>query len=249
MNNLATAPPTPASLPSTAPATTRAGPGRQLWQQLLDVSPLLTAADAQALDALTTQRVLAPGDWVFTHRTAARSLVLLLQGAVSVGRREGTSMAPERVVHGPSWLDAASAWLAGATHALDARAISAVVVAELPRAALQALMLQRPALASGLLGVLSEEVRRLSQQAHELLHKDANGRLAAWLHRHLQQSSGAPTLLQLKERKRDIAAQLGMSAETLSRQMRELSRCGLIEVHGYRVHVLDGAGLQRLAQA
>jgi len=77
------------------------------------------------------------------------------------------------------------------------------------------------------------------------MHKDANSRLAAWLQRRLD---GSQMLLHLDERKRDIAAQLGMSPETLSRQMRQLSRNGLIEVHGYQVRVLDGPGLQRLAQ-
>jgi CRP-like cAMP-binding protein len=156
-------------------------------------------------------------------------------------------MAPEHSLHGPEWLDAASSWLAGANHAFDARAIGPVRVADLPRAGVQALLSQRPALAPGFLAVLAEQVQRLSLQTHELMHKDANSRLAAWLHRHLPPSSGEPAVLQLNERKRDIAAQLGMSPETLSRQMRQLSRRGLIEVRGYQVRVLDGVGLQRLA--
>lgn len=238
---------TPPTLAATVPAAARRGPGRQLWQQLLDATPLLTPADAQALDALATQRTLAAGDWVYTHRTPARSLVLLLEGTVSVGHGDSAAMAPERVLHGPAWLDAASAWVVGSAHTLDARALgSATRLAELPRAALQALLLQRPALAAGFLAVLGREVQRLALHTHELMHKDAVGRLAAWLVRHLP---AAQTLLQLAERKRDIAAQLGMSPETLSRQMRLLTRRGLIEVHGYQVRVLDRAGLQQLAQA
>jgi CRP-like cAMP-binding protein len=232
-------------VPAIVPAATRSVPGRRLWQQLLDATPLLTSADAQALDALVTQRGLAAGDWIITHRTPARALVVLLSGTVSVGHSDGAAMAPERLLHGPAWLDAASAWLAGAAHALDARAVSAVQVAELPCAALQALLMQRPALAPGFLAVLAQEVQRLSLHTHELMHKDANSRLAAWLHRHLD----GQTTLHLNERKRDIAAQLGMSPETLSRQMRQLSHRGLIEVRGYQVRVLDGVGLQRLAQA
>jgi len=211
---------------------------------------MLTPADAQALDALATQRTVDAGDWVFTHRTPARALVLLLEGTVSVGHSDGAAMAPERLLHGPAWLDAASAWLAGATHALDARAaVAPVRVADLPRAGLQMLLQQRPALAAGLLAVLAEEVQRLSLHTHELMHKDANSRLAAWLHRRLPASQGGvQAMLHLGERKRDIAAQLGMSPETLSRQMRQLSRSGLIEVRGYQVRVLDGPGLQRLAR-
>jgi len=249
MNDLVTAPPMPARLSVNAPLAALPAPGCSLWQQLLDASPLLTAADAQALDALVTQRMLAPGDWVFSHRTPARALVLLLDGTVSLGHSDGAAMAPERLVRGPAWLDAASAWLAGAMHSLDARAIGSVRVADLPRTALQALLVQRPTLAPGFLAVLADQVQRLSLQTHELMHKDANSRLAAWLHRHLPSSPGAQAMLQLNERKRDIAAQLGMSPETLSRQMRQLSRRGLIEVRGYQVRVLDSAGLQRLAVA
>jgi CRP/FNR family transcriptional regulator, dissimilatory nitrate respiration regulator len=244
MNDLATAVP----MQATAPAPPRPARGRRLWQQLLASTPLLTAADAQALDAVAEQRVVAAGDWVFTHRSAARSLFFLHSGTVSVGHSDGAPMAPEFVLHGPAWIDAASAWRAGATHALDARALTQARVAELPRAALQALLLQRPALAPGLLAVLAEEVQRLSQHTHELMHKDASSRLAAWLHRHLQSPAGGQSMLHLSERKRDIAAQLGMSPETLSRQMRLLSQRGLIEVRGYHVLVLDRPGLQRLAQ-
>jgi CRP-like cAMP-binding protein len=228
------------------PAPVAALIGRRFWQQVLDIAPLLTATDAQALEALAVERSLAGGDWIFTHRTPARTLVLLLEGSASLGHSDGAAMAPERVLHGPAWLDAASAWLGGATHTLDARALGAVRVVDLPRATLQALLLQRPTLAPGFLAALAQDVQRLSMQTHELLHKDANSRLAGWLFRHLR---GPQMLLHLNERKRDIAAQLGMSPETLSRQMRQLSRRGLIEVNGYQVRVLDSDGLQRLAQA
>jgi CRP-like cAMP-binding protein len=244
MNDITTAAPPRAR--AAAPAPARRAAGRLLWQQLQEATPQLRPADAQALAALATQRLVPAGDAVFMHRSAAHELVLLLEGSVSVGHSDGAVMSPERLLHGPVWLDAASAWVAGAAHALDARALdSPVRVAELPLAAVQTLLMQRPALATGLLAVLAEQVQELSLRAHELLRKDANGRLAAWLHRHLQ---GAQTLLHLSERKRDIAAQLGMSPETLSRQMRQLIRLGLIEVRGYQVRVLDSAALARLAQ-
>jgi CRP/FNR family transcriptional regulator, dissimilatory nitrate respiration regulator len=246
MNDITTAAPLQALASAAAPAPVRPSTGRPLWQQLLDATPGLGSADARALAALATQRTVAAGESVFRHHSTAHELVLLLEGSVSVGHGDSAAMSPERLLHGPVWLDAASAWVAGSLHALDARALATPVrVAELPRAAVQALLMERPALATSLLSVLAEQVQDLSLRAHELLHKDANGRLAAWLNRHLQ---GAQTLLHLSERKRDIAAQLGMSPETLSRQMRQLTRLGLIEVHGYQVCVLDRAGLQRLAQ-
>ena len=68
MNDLAaTAPPMPAHLPPIAAAPRPPAPGRRLWQSMLEASPALSAADAQALDALAAQRLLVAGDWVFTH--------------------------------------------------------------------------------------------------------------------------------------------------------------------------------------
>lgn len=247
MNHINIAVPSLARASPAAPAPPRPAAGRRLWQHLQAATPLLTPADAQALAALATRRTVAAGEAVFKHHSTALALVLLLEGSVSIGHSDGAAMAPERLLHGPAWLDAASAWVAGSLHSLDARTLAMPVqVAELPRDAVQALLMQRPALAPGLLAVLAEQVQELSLRTHELMHKDADSRLAAWLHRHLE---GGQTQLHLRERKRDIAAQLGMSPETLSRKMRQLSHLGLIEVRGYQVHVLDGAGLERLAQA
>lgn len=219
-------------------------PGSHVWQQLLKATPALTRADAQALAALTTLRRLVAGDLAFALNSPVRGLIFLVEGCVAVGRGKGAVLAADRMCHGPAWLDAASAWAAAGRHAFDARAVDAVCMAEIPQAGLLDLLSRRPTLAPALLTVLAQEVQRLALQAHELLHKDAASRLAAWLHRQARDAS-AP--LHLTERKRDIAAQLGMSPETLSRQMRQLSRRGLIEVRGYQVNVLDSAGLQHLA--
>ena len=230
-----------------AAVTATAKLGASAWQALLGAS----RADAEALDALVQWLELPQDSWLFTHRTPAQALVLLVAGDVALGRCNDAvganvqAMPIERLVHGPAWLDASSAWLDG-PHTLDARALGAVQVAELPKAALQALLAQRPALAERFIAVQAREVQRLSVQAHELMHKDAPGRLAAWLHR---RADHAQAVLQLIERKRDIAAQLGMTPETLSRQMRSLSEQGVIEVKGYRVRVLDAMALQRLAEA
>ena len=52
----------------------------------------------------------------------------------------------------------------------------------------------------------------------------------------------------LGERKRDIAAQLAIAPETLSRLMRQLKIKGLIDVQGYTVRLLAPDQLRLLAQ-
>jgi CRP-like cAMP-binding protein len=216
-------------------------------------APAPTRPECEALDDLAQTRSVAAGQAVFTHGETSRSLVVLVSGDVAMGMATpGGSMRTERLVRGTAWLDASSAWLSSA-HVLDAVALTPVQVAELPRGPLQALLDQRPALARRLLVGLAGEVRRLTVHAHELMFKDAPARLATWLHAHCQAVDDAAStnsaVVRLVERKSDIASQLGMTPETLSRLMRTLSDHGVIEVEGYTVRVVDLGALRRLADA
>jgi CRP-like cAMP-binding protein len=139
-------------------------------------------------------------------------------------------------------------WL-GECHTLDARAMSAATVIELPREGLNAVLERFPQLAPRLIAALALEVRALARNTHELMHKDAPARLAAWL---VERCTPQPTeprqgVVQLPMRKRDIASQLAITPETLSRLMRTFSSQGVIRVAGYTVHVMDLAALNRLA--
>lgn len=219
------------------------------WGDLLG-APAPSRLECEALDDLAQTRTVAAGQVVFTHGEPSRSLVVLICGDVAMGLASPSgAMRTERLVRGPAWLDASSAWLASA-HVLDAVALTQVKVAELARAPLQNLLEQRPALARRLLVSLAGEVRRLTVHAHELMHKDAPGRLATWLHAHCQPDLDDPRqgVVRLVERKSDIASQLGMTPETLSRLMRTLSDQSVIGVEGYTVRVLDLPALCRLAE-
>lgn len=234
-------------MPSTSSAPERVQPVarpkvRLPWPVLLGP---LSMADGQLLDGYASERQVAEREPIFRRDEEAGSLVILLDGHVVVGHAlDDQPMKAERVVHGPAWLDLSSAWSHG-HFACDAVAQSRVAVAEVPLAPLRALLTQRPMLALRFIEQLAREVGRLGAQTHELMRKDAPARLAAWLRR--QSNGSAHAVLRLAERKRDIASQLGMTPETLSRLMRSLSERGLIEVSGYTVRVLDADRLAELA--
>jgi CRP-like cAMP-binding protein len=212
------------------------------WQALLG-GPPLNAAELNALNTMAHLRSVPTGASVMRREQPARHLLAVLSGAVGLGQaRSDQPFHLERTVRGPAWLDLSSAWL-GQGFGQDGRAQSEVRVLELPLAALRSLLAREAAMLDRLLVGLAQTVQSLTGTTHDLMHKDAEKRLAAWL---LQQAGGQP-LLQLSERKRDIAAQLAITPETLSRMMRQLKLKGLIEVQGYAVRLLNTAQLAQLA--
>jgi CRP-like cAMP-binding protein len=241
---------TPGLARNAARAATRATASRRTWAALLD-APALGTAEAQALDAIAQVRSVAAGQLIYTRRDPAQSLVALIEGDAALGLRQlaDGQFRIERMLHAPGWLDLASAWLSG-THALDAQAVSDVTLLELPRSALGPLVEDDPHLGSLLIQALAREVRILTLNTHELMHKDAPARLAAWLHQRCAPVPEVPGQGQvlLRERKRDIASQLAITPETLSRLMRSFMTQGVIDVAGYNVRVLDLGALRKLAQ-
>ncbi|MDT9000370.1 Crp/Fnr family transcriptional regulator [Paucibacter sp. APW11] len=221
------------------------------WQALLG-GAALSASELQALQAMPAPRRLAAGSMAFTRRQRAAQLIAVLEGAVGLGlARDDEPFQLERTVRGPGWLDLSSAWL-GEEHAQDARALEDSWLVELPLERVRGLLAREPNMLDRLLLALARAVHGLTCVTHDLMHKDAERRLAAWLLQHCEpvelEGKGEGVQVSLKERKRDIAAQLAITPETLSRMMRQLNRKGVIEVQGYKVKVLDLGSLRALAQ-
>lgn len=224
-----------------------------LWNALLGGASL-QADEVAALSRIAQGRNVIAGQGVLCRTSNASTLVALRSGEVALGYRtaDGT-FRTERIVRGPAWLDISSAWLAG-PHAMDAQALGAASVVELPRDGLAAQLLDHPGLAQRLIQGLAREVQALAVNTHELMHKDAPARLAQWLFQRCEPLDSAvgpagQAVVKLHERKRDVASQLAITPETLSRLMRSFTRQGVIEVSGYSVRVIDPAALERLAQA
>lgn len=227
-------------------ASDRPSPSVAEWHALLGGAEL-AAAEWRALSGLAQLRVLPVGALVFSRAQPGDRLVAVLEGAVGLGQlRHDQPFHLERTVRGPAWLDLASAWL-GRSHMQDARVLSEARIVELEIGGVRELLRRHPAMAERLLGGLAQTVRSLTGVTHDLMHKDAERRLAAWLLQLSSRSAQGPDRVSLGERKRDIAAQLAITPETLSRMMRQLKLKGLIEVQGYAVRLLDIAALQALA--
>lgn len=224
-------------------------PDAHAWSELLG-DPALGAQELSALNAIAQARFVPQGGVVFAQHEVARALVFVREGDAALGcATQDGQFRIERPVHGPGWLDQSSAWI-DVAHPAEARAMSPLVVVELPREDVQALMLTQPMLAARLVAGLAREVHALALCTHGLMHKDAPARFAQWLVARFQPSveSANRGLVKMGERKRDIASQLAITPETLSRLMRSFTRQGLLVVAGYTVHVADVDGLRRIAE-
>lgn len=206
--------------------------------------PRLSAAELQGLAAIAQSRHLPTGAAVFSRGQRATHLAAVLDGVVGLGSAgEDQPFHLERCVHGPAWLDLSSAWL-GAGHAQDARVLQPAAVLELPLDGMRVLLARCPDLGERLMLGLAQTVQNLTGATHDLMSKDAQKRLATWL---LQRSPVQGEDVAMKERKRELAAQLAITPETLSRLLRQLMTAGLIEVKGYSIKLLNLTALQNLA--
>jgi CRP-like cAMP-binding protein len=216
---------------------------REAWHAVL--GPITPDAMEQLL-VISNSREVAAGQSVWSRRDVARGMQLLVRGDVGLGVAVvGAAFQNERGVHAPAWLDATSAWL-GQAYGTDALALTDVRIVSVSRSAFQAVMERHGELAQRLIVALAVQARALADALHDLTHKDADARLAAWLLQRGVADAAAPSRLRvvLRERKRDLAGTLGVTPETLSRLLRQLCRDGLIEVHGYQISVLDPQALR-----
>ena len=87
---------------------------------------------------------------------------------------------------------------------------------------------------------MSLHLKHLVQTLQDYKGRQIEGRLVDWLLRHLP--AGAE-VLELPVTKKNLAGQLGVTSETLSRTLARFRDEGLIRVDGPRIHFLDQAGL------
>jgi CRP-like cAMP-binding protein len=215
------------------------------------LGPSAATAEVRAFEAIARCRRVASNDAVMSRQERAQAAVLLVEGDAALGLRLADGgFEIERIVHAPAWLDLGSVWI-GANHAADAQANSPAVVAELPREPMRQVLERNPGLSMRVIQSLAREHQVMASQTHGLMHLAAPARLAQWLRQNAKPAGGSPqgqAVVRLAERKRDLAAQLAIAPETLSRLLRAFTRQGVIDVAGYTVHVLDRAALERMAQ-
>ena len=204
-----------------------------------------------AIDPMLSVRpteTVAPGTVLLQRSAVADSVVFIECGRVVLGLISPIDGLMEHqlgVTEGPGWLEATTAVLNLAS-VVDAVAETEVVLRRISLAEFRAAMLASTLGEQSLLMDVARAHRQQTELSVSRLAKDAEARCAEWLLRHAQTNDKGCSV-QLQQRKRLIAAQLGIAPETLSRVLRHLRERCLISGSGRVVNLVDPGGLRSLA--
>ncbi|CAM5790605.1 Crp/Fnr family transcriptional regulator [Ottowia pentelensis] len=211
-------------------------------------APMLTVP----LPDPTHQAVLLPAGAVLLRRARPHDAIYhIARGRLAMGL-----LGPDGLAHqlgwieGPCWLDPGSAVL-GQAPLMDVVADTPVEARAVPLAEFSADLGTLPAPTLALVRDLAQAHRQQAELAVSRLGKDAEARCAEWLLRHVEPAPDASPqpAVTLRQRKRSIAAQLGIAPETFSRVLRQLRERGLIAGRGRQLRLLNVNGLRSLAGA
>ena len=191
-----------------------------------------------------TQR-LGPGAVLLRRGECTEQVLHLERGRVMLGLLDQGGLHHQLgVVERPFWLEASSGLL-GLPHAVDAVAETEVSLQPVALAEFRAHVDLLPEPSRSLLGDLARAQRQQTELAISRLAKDADARCAEWLMQHAERDPTTNRLqVSLHERKRSIAAHLGIAPEPFSRILRQLRERDLLRGRG-RVQQLTNPDARR----
>ena len=199
------------------------------------------------LDPRTPADVLPAGSLLCARNERATSVLHLDSGRVLLGVREGELLRHQLgTVEGPCWLDVAPALL-GQPSVADLVADTTVQVRRVGRSELVRAVATLPQAVQDLVRDLAWSSYQQTELAVSRLAQDAEARCAQWLLRHAHNAEDGGLRVTLHQRKRLIAAQLGIAPETLSRVLRHLREHGLITGTGNVLNLPQPRALQMVA--
>jgi CRP/FNR family transcriptional regulator len=215
--------------------------------RMLGRTDLLSGLDESERDALVRRclaRTFRPGELIVSQHSTADRFFAILDGQVKVYQL--ASNGDEQVLHfyGPGRTFGEAAVWAEGTYPAFAEAISEATLLAIRRDVLRDMIASDPEIALRMMAGMSAKLREFAGLIEDLSLKEVPARLAGALLVMSEQADSSR--FRLPQTKRQLAAQIGTAAETLSRALGKLAESGLIGVKGSEITIRDR---QRLAEA
>jgi len=184
------------------------------------------------LEDMAVSKRLDTEEVLFMEDDPCTGFFVLVEGAIQLTRFGLTPGShPTLAVVLPVSSFAEAAMFAGEAFPATGTALKPSKVVHFPKERFLRTMREDPDLALAIIHAQAVWLRKLTMQVQQLSASDSNDRLRHWLREHLPKKGP----LTLPMTKKALAAQLGMTPETLSRGLRSFQDQGLIEVKGTQI--------------
>jgi CRP/FNR family transcriptional regulator len=204
------------------------------WHQ----APLFSSlqpAQRERLQALARPRKLDPEAILFLEDEPCTGFFVLVEGAIQLTRAaELPGAHPTLAVIMPVASFAEAAMFGGEAFPATATALKPSRLFLFPKAPFLVAMREDPDLAQAIIHAQAVWLRRLTHTVEQLTGSDSAERLRSWIREQVPVGGS----LVLPVTKKVLAAQLGMTPETLSRGLRNLQDLGVLRVNGTTLYRL-----------
>lgn len=195
-------------------------------------------------------RTIAKGQYLFRRDQTAFGFFLVHSGAINLHRIDSKGRDVVLCVFRPGDTFAEGTLSAHIAYPADAKALERSKVVVIERAAFLRFVQTHPWMSMRILESMGLRMRFLVGQLEARRFPEAAGRLADWL---LKAANPAPrgsgfTVI-LDRPKKVLAAELGLTPETLSRSFSRLSAKGLIRLRGASIFIPEKSPLRQACAA
>jgi CRP-like cAMP-binding protein len=200
------------------------------------------AGEIEAIVAAARLRTFRRGQVVFTTGDPGDSLLVVLSGRVKVVARSVDGDELTLAIVQPGSVFGELSVTDGGPRSADAEALEESRLLVVPREAVQDVCSRVPSVALALANSIAATLRRLTEEASDLVFLDLPRRVAKVL---LAQPRDGDGNIRQKMNQEQLAHQVGGSRQSVNIALRGFERRGWIEVHGRAVTVKEAAALGR----
>jgi len=204
----------------------------------------LPPQDLQAVIAASRLRVFRRGQIVFTAGDPGDTLVVVITGLVKVAVRSADGGELTLTIIQPGGVLGELSIADGGPRSADAETLEECQLLLIPRETIQDISARMPAAAQALLSSIAATLRRLTDEASDLVFLDLPRRVAKAL---LSHAKGEDGVIRVTLRQEELAHQVGGTRQSVNAALRSFERRGWIQVQDRAITVRQAAALGRFA--
>ena len=214
--------------------------------------PIFCDLDSEALDQLcryAKHATLKRGDAIFSKGDPGTSLYAVISGTVkiSISSADGRSAILNLIGAGETFGEVAL--LDGQERTADASANTNCEIYVIDRREFLPFVRSQPALAMKFIELLCTRLRWTSDQVEQVILQNLPGRLASALIRLTRKHKLSPTDRTIAVTQQEISEMVGMTRESINKQLRVWAARSWVRLEHGAIVVLDAESLQELAEA